>query len=215
MKIKYCGHSSFLIQTKNADIVTDPFDTKMLGIKFPSVEASIVTVSHQHPDHNQTDAVGGEKVVFDFPGEYERKGVRIIGYQSFHDDAKGKERGENIIFKIIADGITIVHLGDLGHIPDDELMENIKDADILLIPVGGFYTIDAKTAVKIADIIKPEILIPMHFNDPKLNQEAFGKLLGVDEFLSLVGKKDLAPVSKLDISVEKLPEREVVLLDRF
>ena len=95
MKIKYCGHSSFLIQTKNADIVTDPFDTKMLALNSPQLSIYRHRF-HQHPDHNQTDAVGGESS-FDFPGEYERKGVRIIGYQSFHDDAKGRSV-EKILF---------------------------------------------------------------------------------------------------------------------
>lgn len=206
MKIQYCGLSSFVIKTKNADVVTDPFDAKTVGFKFPSLEADIVTVSHQHADHNNSSAVAGENIVFDFPGEYERKGVRVIGYQN---------RGENIVFKIIADGITIVHAGDLGHVPDDELMENMKDADILFIPVGGFYTISAKQAAQITDVIKPEIVIPMHFNEAKLNQEVFGKLEDVTEFLTLVGKKGLAPVSKLDIFVDKLPEREVVLMERM
>ncbi|MFA6005992.1 MAG: MBL fold metallo-hydrolase [Patescibacteria group bacterium] len=213
MKIQYLGHSSFLIKSKNGTVVTDPFEPKDVGLKFPKVEADLVTVSHQHLDHNNVAVVGGEgKLVFDFPGEYEHKGIRVFGYATSHDDKNGADRGENIIFKILLEGITITHCGDLGHIPNEEIMESLKDTDVLMLPVGGFYTIGPKEAMKIVNLINPEIIIPMHFNDPRLNQEAFKDLLPVKEFLTLMGVESLQPVDKLELKSDTLPEKEVVLL---
>ncbi len=212
MKIHYLGHSSFLIKGKNATVVTDPFKSEMVGIKFPTTEADIVTVSHQHEDHNQVAAVTGDKIVFDFPGEYERKGVRLMGYQTYHDDELGKARGENIMFKIIIDGIVILHCGDLGHMLSDDVIEQVKDTNVLLLPVGGHFTLDPKQAQELYKAINPEVVIPMHFNDPKMNQEAFGNLAPAQEFLKLIGKEGVTPVSKLDVTVDTLPEKEAVLL---
>lgn len=213
MKIQYLGHASFLLKNRAGSVVTDPFDPTMVGIKFPKVEADIVTISHQHQDHNRSDLVGGQPVVFDFPGDYERKRVRVFGYQSYHDGQKGSIRGENIIFKIIIDNIVVLHCGDLGHLLDEETLEKVKDTNVLLVPVGGFYTISAKEAVELAEMIGPEIIVPMHFNHPKLNQQTFGKLSGVEEFLKLMGKETLQPVKRLEITSETLPEKEVVLLE--
>src|SRR3989304_8356269 len=184
MKIQCLGHSSFLVKGKNGSLVFDPFEPKDVGIKFPKVEADVVTVSHQHSDHNNSAGVGGEKIVFDFPGEYEHKGIRVFGYQTYHDGTNGSERGENIVFKVLLEGITITHCGDLGHLPNEELIEALKDTDILMVPVGGFYTIGPKEAVKLVNLLNPEIIIPMHFGDARLNQAAFKELQPVKEFLS-------------------------------
>lgn len=213
MKIQCLGHSSFYVKGKNGSVVFDPFDPKDVGIRFPKVDADVVTVSHQHPDHNNSAGVGGEdKIVFDFPGEYEHKGIRVFGYQTFHDATNGSERGENIVFKVLLEGITITHCGDLGHLPNEELVEALKDTDVLMVPVGGFYTIGPKEAAKLVELIKPEIIIPMHYNDPRLNQEVFKEVQPVKEFLSLMGLESLAPVDKLEVKSDSLPEKEVVLL---
>ncbi len=213
MRIQYLGHSSFLIKTKEASILTDPFDPKMTGLKFPKVEADIITVSHQHRDHNQTELVEGKRVVFDFPGEYESRGVRFYGYQVFHDDQGGGERGENIIFKIIAEGITVVHCGDLGHMPANEILAQLDDVDILMVPVGGIYTIDAKTAKELGDKLSPKLTIPMHYLVPAMNQETFGQLAPVSEYLKLAGKEGLEPVRRLDVKAESMPENETAVLE--
>ncbi len=213
MKIQYLGHAAFLLKNKLGSVLTDPFDPTMVGLKFPKVEADIVTVSHQHQDHNRADLVGGQPVVFDFPGDYERKGIRLFGYQTYHDSEKGRARGENIMFKIVIDNIVVLHCGDLGHLLDEETLEKVKDTDVLLVPVGGFYTISAKEAVELTEQINPEIIVPMHFNHPRLNQQTFGKLSAVDEFLKLMGKEKLQPLKRLDITPEALPEKEVVLLE--
>jgi hypothetical protein len=114
MEIKYLGHASFLIKTKTAKIVTDPFDPQMVGLKFPKVEAEIVTVSHNHQDHNQVALVLGNPTVFDWPGEFEKMNVRIFGFKTYHDKEKGAKRGENIIFKIEAEGIRRCSLWRFG-----------------------------------------------------------------------------------------------------
>lgn len=213
MKIQSLGHSSFLVKGKNGSVVFDPFEPKSVGLKFPKVEADVVTVSHNHADHNNSAAVGGEtKIIFDFPGEYEHKGIRVFGYQTYHDAKNGEERGENIVFKILLDGITITHLGDLGHLPGEDLVEALKDTDILMVPVGGFYTIGPKEAVKLVEMIKPEIIIPMHYNDPRLDQTVFKEVVPVREFLSLMGAEGITPVDKLEVKIDTMPEKEVVVL---
>lgn len=149
MQIKYLGHASFFIKTKDARAVTDPFDPKMVGLKFPKTEADVVTISHHHPDHDKSDAVAGTPLVLDWPGEYEKNGVRIFGFKSFHDKNQGSERGENILFKFEAENVSILHCGDMGVVPDQALLDEIGDIDILMVPVGGFYTIGPEDAVEV------------------------------------------------------------------
>jgi L-ascorbate metabolism protein UlaG (beta-lactamase superfamily) len=187
MDIKYLGHSSFQIKTKDSTVVIDPYDTKTVGMKYPKVDADIVTVSHQHGDHNAVAAVGGSPLVIDWPGEYEKKGVRITGYQTFHDKNKGADRGENIMFKIEADGISILHCGDLGLVPDQNFIEDIGEVNILMVPIGGFYTIDPQEAVEVVRKVEPSIVIPMHYNHEKLDQQTFNKLATVHDFVQKIG----------------------------
>ena len=214
MKIQYFGHSCFYIKNKESSVLMDPFDSKLVGFALPKVEADIVTVSHQHQDHNYTAGVNGQPVIFDFPGEYEVKGVKIFGYQSFHDQVQGQERGENIIFKVVINNVVLTHLGDLGHDLENDLIEQLEDTDVLLIPVGGIYTINSEEAKKIIEQIKPSVTIPMHFQTDKHNPAEFGKLTKLDEFLKLMGKESLVPVPKLEIKTEEdLPESELIVLD--
>jgi L-ascorbate metabolism protein UlaG (beta-lactamase superfamily) len=215
MKIRYLGHSSFLIKGKNASLVTDPYSSSMLGFKFPNVTADIVTVSHNHEDHNQVDLVKEKHIVFDFPGEYESKGIRVYGYLTSHDEEDGAKRGENIMFKFIVDGITILHCGDLGKIPAAEIIAQIEDADVLLVPTGGTYTIDAKGAKALVEKISPEITIPMHYHAEGINEEHFSQLSPVNEFLRLFGKEGIEPQKEIDIKKEDLPENEVIVLEKY
>lgn len=206
MQLKYLGHSSFLIKTKDAKVVMDPFDPKTVGMKFPKQEADVVTFSHQHPDHNYGAGVSAEALVVDWAGEYEKKGVRITGYPTFHDKEKGAQRGENIIFKIEADEISILHCGDLGHTLTDEQVDEIGDVDILLIPVGGYYTIDAAEAVSIIHKIEPSIVIPMHYNHKDLDQKVNKDLAELDEFVAKYGSAPSETLDALTIKKEDLPE---------
>lgn len=209
MDIFYLGQASFRIKGKQASLVIDPFDNQ-IGIKFPKVEADIVAVTHDHFDHNAISAVGGEPYVVSGPGEYEVKGVEIVGVSSFHDDKKGEERGRNTIYNFKIDRINVAHLGDLGQesLSNDQL-EEIGNVDILLIPVGGFYTIDASAASKIASQLEPKIIIPMHYADSDSNIK---ELEGVEKFLKEMGKENIEPAPKLTITPDKLPEEAQVVV---
>lgn len=212
MVIKYLGHASFLIKTKDARVVTDPFDSKMVGLKFPKTEADIVTLSHHHADHDKADLVNGDKLVLDWPGEYEKKGVRVFGFKSYHDKEQGAKRGENILYKFEAESISLLHCGDIGVVPDQELLDEIGDIDILFVPVGGFYTIDATEAQEVVKSIEPSIVVPMHYNHPDLNQETFGKLTGLDEFLKRFGVDSVQLVDQLNLKKEDLAEAEMKIV---
>ena len=213
MDITYIGHASFKLRGKHITIVTDPYkDT--VGLKFPkNITSDIVTISHDHDDHNQADNVGGLPYVIKGPGEYEVKEISVLGVSTFHDAQKGSTRGKNTMYRIEVDGLTILHAGDLGHTLSSEILEDIGNVDILLIPVGGFYTIDAKTAAAVVHDVEPSIVIPMHFGRPELNQEIFAKLTPLDAFLKEMGKEDVAPQPKLSMTKDKLPsELQIVVL---
>jgi len=163
LQIRWHGHSCFEIKD-DITLVTDPHDGKSIGIPAPNIEGDIILVSHDHYDHNSVKTVEkiGSKVVRD-----ERKrniyNVVIRGIKTYHDENFGDSRGENIIFKFFIDDINFCHLGDLGHILEEDIAEKIGDVDILFIPVGGNFTIDANYAWKIVNLIKPSIIIPMHY----------------------------------------------------
>lgn len=207
MEIFYLGHSSFKIKTKTATVITDPFDPQVTGLKYSGVEGDIVTVSHAHHDHNAVDKVAGVKKVFEGPGEYEAMGVSIIGYPSFHDAKQGTERGKNTIYVIEADGLRLAHLGDLGHTLSDDLINEIGSIDVLMIPVGGKFTIGPKEAVEIVGKIDPYFIIPMHYAVPGLNPQMFTGLEPVETFIKEIG-----------MTVENLPKfslkREDILEDQ-
>jgi L-ascorbate metabolism protein UlaG (beta-lactamase superfamily) len=167
----------------------------MVGFKYSQVEADIVTVSHDHKDHNMASVVAGAKKVVEGPGEYEIMGVTILGYASFHDEEKGAKRGKNTIYVIEAEGLRIAHLGDLGHPLSDELTDTIGAIDILMLPVGGELTIGPKEAATVASKIDPYFVIAMHFATSGINPEVFGKLEPVDNF-----------VKELGMTVENLPK---------
>lgn len=213
MDITYLGHSSFKLRGKHATVVTDPYGG-MVGIPFPKhTAADIVTVSHDHEDHNAAWLLEGNPFVVRGPGEYEIKGVGIVGTGVYHDDTGGSKRGGNTIYRIELDGISLVHLGDLGHELNASQVDSLDGVDILLVPVGGVYTISSATAAKVVHEIEPSVVIPMHYNKPGLDQKAFGDLTGVDAFLKEMGKTDVTPMSKFSVTKEKLPEEmQVVLL---
>lgn len=213
MEVSYLGHSAFKVSNKNVTIVMDPFDPAMLGIKFPKIDrADVVTLSHQHADHNFVANLPSSAFVISGPGEYEVGGVTIRGVASFHDDKKGEERGKNTIYVVTIDGVSVCHLGDLGHLLSDEQKEEIGGVDILMVPVGGIFSLDASVAKATVMELEPLVVIPMHFNRPELKQETFGKLDGVDKFLKEMGAEGVVPQAKLVTSKEKLPETTTVIV---
>jgi L-ascorbate metabolism protein UlaG (beta-lactamase superfamily) len=210
MIITWQGHSCFKIQDKQGPdgvtLVTDPYG-KETGLKMPSFEADIVTISHDHKDHDNISALRGKPFLVDCAGEYDFKDVLIEGIESFHDDKKGAEKGHNTIYRIEVDDISITHLGDLGHTLDDAQLEKLVGTDILLIPVGGHYTIDAKKAVEVISQIEPRIVIPMHYKTDGLAYD----LDSVDKFIKEIG---LTPSyeEKLKISKKDLPQEDMELV---
>ena len=217
--INYLGHSSFKITNNNTKLIIDPFDPKVANLKWTTQEADIVLVSHSHLDHSYIKGIKGfenarliagkvgEKQFLVYgAGEYEVNGVQIMGISSYHDNKKGAERGENTIFIIHIDDFVIAHLGDLGHDLTDKQYEEVGNANILMIPVGGFYTIDHNIAETIVANVQPNIVIPMHFKDGRDGD--IGKNLdNLDKFLSSVSKENI-------ISDEKLKLKSVTSLDQ-
>jgi L-ascorbate metabolism protein UlaG (beta-lactamase superfamily) len=211
MIITWQGHSCFKIQDKmgtdGVTLVTDPFD-KETGLKVPNFEADIVTVSHDHHDHNNVSALRGTPFVIECAGEYDYKGILVEGIDSFHDEKKGEERGGNIIYRIEVDDISVAHLGDLGTVLDNTQLEKLVGTDVLLIPVGGKYTLDAKKAVEVISQIEPRIVIPMHYKTDGLKID---DLDSIDKFIKEIG---LTPSyeEKLKISKKDLPVEDMELV---
>jgi len=191
MIIQWFGRSCFKIQTKNANeettIIIDPFEDKTRGLKMPRVQADMLLMTHDHPDHNNAEAVKGEPFVIVNPGEYEYRGVFVYGLPAFHDDKQGKERGLTNIYKIITEETSMVHLGDLGQPLSDEQIERLGAVDILMIPVGGKYTIDSAKANEVISQLEPRYVIPMHYKSAaeKATQDEVADTL--DKFLKESG----------------------------
>lgn len=162
MKIRYIGHSCFLLtDSAGTVIVTDPYGD--IGLDFPVLRADAVTVSHSHYDHCNIGAVGGSPAVFGRAGKYLFRGIGIEAKESLHDDVGGRKRGSNLIFTFVMDGIKICHLGDLGEKLSEDLLNRIGRPDVLLLPVGGNYTIDGAEAAELVKRLSPAVAIPMHF----------------------------------------------------
>jgi len=210
MIITWQGQSCFKIQDKigtdGLTLTTDPFD-KETGLKVPNFEADIVTVSHDHHDHNNVSSLRGNAFIVDTPGEYDYKNILIQGIDSYHDDKNGEERGKNTIFRIEMDDLSICHLGDLGHSLNDEQLSKLSGIDILFVPVGGKYTLDAKKAVEVVSQIEPRIVIPMHY---KID----GLKLDIDSVEAFVKELGIKPTyeEKLKIAKKDLPQDDMELV---
>lgn len=201
MKIKWLGHASFLITSESGvKIVTDPYaPDDRLHYGEVNESADIVTMSHDHFDHGNIAAVKGNPQAV--KGDAEIKGIRLKGIATFHDNAGGRERGKNTIFCFEVDRVKVCHLGDLGHELTSEQANQIGAVDVLLLPVGGFYTIDATVASRVAKQLKPRAIIPMHFKNSKCDFP----IAGVEEFLR--GKKDVSQpdASEVEFRAGEMP----------
>jgi L-ascorbate metabolism protein UlaG (beta-lactamase superfamily) len=211
VKVKWWGHATFEIKGSKVTVITDPHGGSV-GLPEPRSSGDIVLVSHDHFDHyskiDQVSKSGAEKFLW-AEGTKTVKGITVKGIPAFHDESKGKQRGKNIIYTFNVDGINFCHLGDLGHIPSDSQVKEIGQVDVLFIPVGGVFTIDAKGATETANLIKPKIIIPMHYKLPSLQLG----IAEVKEFTS--GKTRVKEVksSEVEISKDALPkETEVWVL---
>lgn len=211
MKIKWLGHACFLITSEGGlKIITDPY-VQGSGLKYSPIDeaADIVTVSHDHFDHNNVSAVKGSAEVVKGSGTKTVKGIQFKGVATYHDEAKGGQRGDNVVFCFSVDGIRVCHLGDLGHKLSNEEIAEIGAVDVLLVPVGGFFTIDAKVASQVCEDLKPKVVIPMHFKTPKCDFP----ISQVDDFLAgKLGVKRLNS-SESDFKASELPKTtEIVVL---
>lgn len=212
MTFKWYGNSCFLITTDSGTrILTDPCDPSTGYPEVHDIEADIVTVSHEHFDHNYTEAVKGEPVILRGAGVTEVNGITFTGCASWHDEVQGAKRGPNTVFIIEADGLRIVHLGDLGHMPDEQLYAAIGKPDVLLTPVGGTFTVDAQQAGDIARRTDATVIIPMHFKTPVLSFD----IAGVDPFLKVMADHTrhrlLQP--ELSLSAAAIGPKRVLVLD--
>jgi L-ascorbate metabolism protein UlaG (beta-lactamase superfamily) len=209
MDINWYGQSCFKIKGKTASLVIDPFDPEFTGLKLPKdLEADVILSTHPHQDHNFLQAVSGNHLAVTGPGEYEISGVSITGIGTYHDAASGADKGINTVYQIVIDGINVVHLGDLGHLLTEEQVSQIDAADILMVPVGGSATIDSEIAAKVVAQLEPRVIIPMHYKIPGLKFE----LEDAGPFLKEMGAESMAPVPKLVITKDKLPEETTVVV---
>jgi len=213
MKISWAGQSCFkiVIPKKKNDPVTlviDPFEEK-IGKKLPSLSADILLTTHSHHDHNNLKGVKGDYFLINNPGEYEVKKIHVTGIPSYHDDSEGKEKGENTIYIIDAQGMRLCHLGDLGQKElTDKQVEEIGNVDILMIPVGGNYTISAHEAQNIISQIEPKIIIPMHYKIPGIKV----KLDGLEKFFKVMGENSIKPESKISLKKKDLSEEKTKII---
>ena len=205
MVITWYGQSCFKIQSGDLVIVVDPF-SKDIGLTPPRFRADIALVTHQHHDHNNLESVAGEPFVIIGPGEYEVKGAYIHGIETFHDTKNGKERGLNTIYLIEVEGIRLLHMGDYGEEMDHDsrFLEKVGEVDILLVPVGGTYTIDGQSGARLTKDVEPKFVIPMHYKIQNLNIP----LADNSQFLKEMGARNAEPQEKFTIKKRDMPEDE-------
>lgn len=209
MEITWLGQACFKIDDKETSIVIDPYDPK-LGLKLPKkLEANVLLITHEHYDHNFRQGVSGNPYTIDCPGEYEISGVTITGIPAFHDKKEGQERGKITIYTLEFEGLNICHLGDLGQDLTDEEIDKLGTVDILMIPVGGVYTINGEEAAKIVGEIEPKIVIPMHYKLPGLKEP----LDSLDKFTQKTDGK-IGEEERLKIKVANLPQETKVIVLR-
>jgi L-ascorbate metabolism protein UlaG (beta-lactamase superfamily) len=213
MEISWLGHACFQLRGKTVTLITDPYSPQQGSSQgdipqLSKLNASIVTISHNHPGHNNISGVSGTPHIVRGPGEYEISDVLITGVASYHDDKRGQERGRNTIYVIHIDDVVICHLGDLGHTLREEQLEEVADADVLLVPIGGHSTIDATQAAEVISQVEPRIVIPMHY------RVAPGEGPGpLDKFCAEMGVEHIDTQNKLLVTHTSLPaETQIIVL---
>ena len=207
MKLQYLGHSSFrIISDMGMTVVTDPYKSDMVGLQMPQVRCDVVTMSHHHADHDCTENILGHPTEIDVCGACAADDVAINSFETFHDDKKGSLRGKNLVFTFLVDGLKIAHLGDIGCL-DEKVAQSLVGCDLLLIPVGGTYTVDHLGAKWYVDKINPKIVIPMHY---KFGTSTID-ISPVDDFLSLFDQQQIRHVGDT-LNLFDTPENETPLV---
>lgn len=208
IKIKWFGHSMWKIWNGKVSLIIDPFTD--IGYPLPQNEtADIVLSSHDHFDHNNFDLIQGDFQKVNTEGKFIISGVEIETFSTWHDEEKGCKRGKNLLLKFVLDGRSFLHCGDLGHDLEDILIAKLGEIDVLFIPVGGFYTIDAVTAKKIVDKIKPTITFPMHYKTDVLDFPIADK----EAFLNLISDYRLIDSNSLELRDDDFSKKQTIILN--
>lgn len=200
VEIRWLGHSCFVLKGKEKTVLTDPYCPE-LGYSLGQHEADIVTVSHFHPGHSYIEGIASSPKQIKGPGEYEIGNIFITGLASYHDKEKGETRGKNTIYLIEMEGLSLCHLGDLGHALTSSLAGELGNCDILFLPVGEVSTISIDEAAEIVKQLTPHIVIPMHYKTDVLTRN----LESADEFLAKMGIHEIEPKAKLSVTKASLP----------
>ncbi len=211
MEITWYGHSCFRLTERNiATVVTDPFDSKTAGYEALKLKAEIVTVSHEAPGHNFSDAVKGSTHVLTGPGEFEIGGVFITAVQTDGGGKKSKDKIRNTVYVFDYDGITVAHLGDLQQIPTQSEIELLGTVNVALVPVGGGNSLNAAKAAEVVSMLEPNLVVPMHYSTP----DSKIKLDDLNKFIKEMGLSKPAAQPSLKVSRSSLPaETHVVVLE--
>lgn len=212
MKIQYLGHSCFrIISATGTAIICDPYKSQMVGFSMPKVSCDVATISHHHDDHDCLDEVWGNPAVLEGEVAVAADDIAIQSIKCWHDDAQGKLRGENYVFCFLVDGLKVVHMGDIGE-RNMQLAQKLYSCDVLLLPVGGTFTVDADGAKWYVDQIQPAVTVPMHY---KTAEHAF-EIDGVEKFLQLFPAECVKKPHCETLTLDDAPEqRQIVVLDRY
>lgn len=214
MKIQYLGHSCFrIISDMGTTFVCDPYSSAMVGINMPTVRTDVVTMSHHHKDHDCLDNVIGSPAELDVEVTCCADDIAIKSIPTFHDDEQGKKRGSNLVFTFNVDGLNVVHMGDIG-CKDYNVIKQIYNCDVLMLPVGGVYTIDAETAKWYVDKVNPKIVLPMHY----MTTSHKFKLCALQDFLSLFDESQVEMLVSDSLTLYDVPQNnkpQVTVLEIF
>lgn len=209
MKVKWLGHASFLITSEDGKkLIIDPY-TERPDLRYGKIKesADIVIITHGHSDHNNT-SIGGNPEFITRAGTAKIQGIPFKGIATYHDEVSGKKRGNNIVFCFEVDRIKLCHLGDLGHHLTEKQLSDIGNVDILFIPVGGYFTIDARTASETTEKIKPRVVFPMHYKTDKSDLP----ISGVDEFLKNKERVSRPDTSEVEFKQAELPVQTKIIV---
>jgi L-ascorbate metabolism protein UlaG (beta-lactamase superfamily) len=207
MEITWYGRACFRLKGRDATVITDPCPPPT-GFVAGKHDVELLTISHDHADHAYTRSITAG-LTLTRPGEYEYSDVLINGVRTFHDGARGAERGENIVFSIELDGVHVAHLGDLGHLLTEEQLSELGPVDVLLVPAGGVFTLPPVEAAEVVAQVNPKIVIPMHFQVDGASTD----LLPSDTFLHEMASEPIRQ-PKASVTPSSLPdETQVVLLE--
>lgn len=212
MKIQYLGHSCFrIISSTGTAVICDPYKADMVGFAMPKLSCDVVTISHHHDDHDCVAEVAGNPALLEKEVAVAADDVAVQSFHCWHDDKQGQLRGENYVFCFLVDGLKVVHMGDVGEL-SQELAQKLHGCDVLMIPVGGTFTVDAKGAKWYVDAIQPKIVIPMHYGTP----EHKFQIDGVQKFLQLFPKQLVHFQNSETLVLEDQPQdQRLVVLDKY